>query len=277
MAIKKFNPTSPGRRGGSVLVFSDEITRGVPEKSLSRGKARTGGRNNLGRRTSNHRGGGHKKTYRLVDFKRDKFDVPAKVATIEYDPNRSANIALLHYVDGEKRYILAPVGLTPGMKVLSSKSNIDAEVGCAMPLGKMPVGTVIHNIELNPGAGAQMVRSAGGQARLMSREDNYCTIEIPSGELRRVLSTCMATVGQVGNLDYSNVKFGKAGRRRWLGIRPRVRGIAMNPVAHPMGGGEGRSKSGRHPCSRTGVLAKGGKTRKPYKTSDRLILRKRKK
>lgn len=275
MSIRVFNPTSPGRRGGSTL-NNEEVTRSHSEKSLTRGKKSSGGRNNLGRRTSNHRGGGHKRNLRLIDTKRDKFDVPSTVATIEYDPNRSANIALLHYHDGEKRYILAPLGLKVGDKVLSSKKVMDAEIGYAMPLIVMPVGTVIHNIEMTPGQGGQMVRSAGAQARLMSREGKYCTIELPSGELRRVLSNCMATVGQVGNLDHGNIKLGKAGRKRWLGVRPSSRGMAMNPVAHPMGGGEGRSKSGQIPQSKTGVLAKGGKTRNPNKPSTNLILRKRK-
>jgi large subunit ribosomal protein L2 len=275
MAIRKFNPTSPGRRGGSVLVF-DDLTRNRPEKSLTKGKSGTGGRNNLGRRTSNHRGGGHKRRLREIDTKRDKFGVPATVAQIEYDPNRSANIALLHYHDGEKRYIIAPLGLKKGMKVVNSKTRVDADVGVAMPLEVMPVGTVIHNIEMTPGCGGQMVRSAGAQARLMSREGKYSIIELPSGELRRVLSRCMATVGQVGNLDHGNIKLGKAGRNRWLGERPSSRGMAMNPVAHPMGGGEGRSKSGQIPQSKTGVLAKGGKTRNPNKPSTPLILRKRK-
>jgi large subunit ribosomal protein L2 len=275
MAIRVFNPTSPGRRGGSVRDFK-ELTRATPEKSLTKGKKGSGGRNNLGRRTSNHRGGGHKRRLRLIDTRRDKYDIPATVATIEYDPNRSANIALLHYHDGEKRYILAPSKLQQGDKIISSRKVIDAEIGCAMPLKSMPVGTVIHNIEMTPGCGGQMVRSAGAQARLMSREGKYCVVELPSGELRRVLSECMATVGQVGNLDHGNIKLGKAGRNRWLGVRPSSRGMAMNPVAHPMGGGEGRSKSGQIPQSKTGVLAKGGKTRNPNKTSSALILRKRK-
>lgn len=257
------------------MVF-DELTRSTPEKKLTKGKKGSGGRNNLGRRTSNARGGAHKRKLRDVDTKRDKFDVPATVASIEYDPNRSANIALLHYHDGEKRYILAAQGLKKGMKVVSSKTSVDAEIGVAMPLKAMPVGTVIHNVEMTPGVGGQMVRSAGAQARLMSREGKYCVIELPSGELRRVLSECMATVGQVGNLDHGNVKLGKAGRNRWKGVRPSSRGMAMNPVAHPMGGGEGRSKSGAIPQSKTGVLAKGGKTRNPNKSSSSLILRKRK-
>jgi large subunit ribosomal protein L2 len=275
MAIRVFNPTSPGRRGGSVSDFK-ELTTSTPEKSLTKGKKGSGGRNNLGRRTSNARGGGHKRRLRLIDTRRDKYDVPATVATIEYDPNRSANIALLHYHDGEKRYILAPAKLQKGDKIISSRKVIDAEIGCAMPLKTMPVGTVIHNIEMTPGCGGQMVRSAGAQARLMSREGKYCVIELPSGELRRVLSECMATVGQVGNSEHGNIKLGKAGRNRWLGVRPSSRGMAMNPVAHPMGGGEGRSKSGQIPQSKTGVLAKGGKTRNRNKTSSALILRKRK-
>ncbi len=275
MAIRTFKPTSPGRRGGSCIIF-DSITSTTRNKKLSKGKSATGGRNSTGRRTSNHRGGGHKRTLRTIDFYRNKFDVPATVATIEYDPNRSANIALLHYHDGEKRYIVAPVGLKPGMKIVASKTSVDAEIGVAMPLSAMPVGTVVHNIELTPGNGAQFVRSAGAQARLMSREGKYATIELPSGELRKVLVTCMATVGQVGNTEHSNIKYGKAGRKRWLGVRPSSRGMAMNPVAHPMGGGEGRSKSGAIPQSKTGVLAKGGKTRNKNKPSTQLIIRKRK-
>jgi len=275
MAIRVFKPTSPGRRDGSSIIF-DELTTSTPCKKLTRGKKASGGRNNLGRRTSNHRGGCHKRSLRDIDFKRDKFGVPATVASIEYDPNRSANIALLHYHDGEKRYIIAPLGLKPGMKVLSSQESVDAEVGVAMPLSAMPVGTVVHNIELIPGNGAQFVRSAGAQARLMSREGKYAVVELPSGELRRVLVNCMATIGQVGNMDHGNIKLGKAGRKRWLGVRPSSRGMAMNPVAHPMGGGEGRSKSGAIPQSKTGVLAKGGKTRNPNKPSTSLIIRKRK-
>ncbi len=276
MPVIPYKPTTAGRRGASRLDFS-EITRDKPEKALARGWKSTGGRNNYGRRTSNHRGGGHKKRFREIDFKRDKLDVPAVVTSVEYDPNRSANIALLHYKDGEKRYILAPQDLKAGMKVLASKKAIDAELGCAMPLGVMPVGTIVHNVELSPGRGGQIVRSAGTQARLLSREERYCAVELPSGELRRVLSECMATVGQVGNIDYANVHFGKAGRRRWMGIRPRVRGVAQNPVSHPMGGGEGRSKSGQIPMSRTRVLSKGGKTRNPKKASSQYILRWRKK
>ncbi len=275
MTVHKFNPTSPGRRDGSVLDFS-ELQGNSPEKSLTKGLTKSGGRNNLGRRTANHRGGGHKRRLREIDFRRDKYNVPAKVATLEYDPNRSANIALLNYADGEKRYIIAPVGLEIGATVISSRSVIDADVGCAMPLSVMPAGSVIHNIELTPGLGGKIVKSAGAQARLMSRDVKYCTVELPSGELRRVLSECMATIGQVGNTDHQNIKLGKAGRKRWLGVRPHSRGMAMNPVAHPMGGGEGRSKSGHIPCSRTGVLAKGGKTRDPNKASSKLILRKRK-
>lgn len=275
MPVRKFKPTSPGRRDGSVLVF-DKITRAKPEKSLTKGKKRTGGRNNVGRLTCRHQGGGHKRRFREIDNKRLKFDVPAKVAAIEYDPNRTANIALLHYADGEKRYILAPEGLQVGMTVTSSMKMIDAEIGCAMPLSVMPVGTIVHNIELKPGKGGRIVRSAGAQARLLSREGKYCTVELPSGELRRILSTCMASIGQVGNAEQSNIKLGKAGRRRWMGVRPSVRGMAMNPVAHPMGGGEGRSKSNKIPCSPTGVLAKGGKTRKPKNASSRFILRRRK-
>ncbi|MBF0243643.1 MAG: 50S ribosomal protein L2 [Planctomycetes bacterium] len=275
MAIIQYKPTSPGRRGGSTLSF-EELTRRSPEKSLTSGKKSTGGRNSSGRRTCRHMGGGHKRKLREIDSKRDKFDIPAVVSAIEYDPNRSANIALLHYADGEKRYILAPLGIKVGTKVLSSRSAIDPELGYAMPMSMMPVSTIIHNIELNPGQGGKIVKSAGTMSRLMAREGKYCTIELPSGELRRVLADNMATVGQVGNLDHSNMKFGKAGRKRWLGVRPSVRGMAMNPVAHPMGGGEGRSKSNHHPCSPTGVLAKGGKTRRPKNQTNKYILRKRK-
>lgn len=275
MTIKNFKPVTPGRRGGSVLDFSD-LTKEAPEKKLTIGMKSTGGRNNLGRRTSNHRGGGHKRRFRIIDFRRDKYDIPAVVLSLQYDPLRSANIALLGYADGEKKYILAPEGLKPGMKVISSRSMVDAEIGCAMPLSVIPVGSVIHNIELTPGRGGQIVRSAGTQARLMSREEKHCTVRLPSGELRMIPSGCMATIGQTGNLDHGIRHIGKAGRNRWFGIRPSVRGIAQNPVSHPMGGGEGRSKSGQIPRSRTGVLAKGGKTRSHKKSSNKLILHRRK-
>ncbi|MBQ9591353.1 MAG: 50S ribosomal protein L2 [Paludibacteraceae bacterium] len=274
MAVRKFSPSSPGQRHKVIGTF-DTITSTVPEKSLVIGKHSTGGRNNDGKMTMRYRGGGHKRKYRVIDFKRDKDGVPATVATIEYDPNRSARIALLVYADGEKRYILAPNGLTVGQKVVSGADALP-EVGNALPMKSMPLGTVIHNIELYPGHGAAMVRSAGTFAQLTSREDNYAIIKLPSGETRKVLSDCKATVGSVGNSDHSLEKSGKAGRSRWLGRRPHNRGVVMNPVDHPMGGGEGRA-SGGHPRSRKGLLAKGLKTRHPKKQSNKLIIERRKK
>ncbi len=274
MAVRKFSPSSPGQRHKVIGTF-DTITSTVPEKSLVVGKHSTGGRNNDGKMTMRYRGGGHKRKYRVIDFKRDKDGVPAKVATIEYDPNRSARIALLVYADGEKRYILAPNGLTVGQQVMSGADALP-EVGNALPMKSMPLGTVIHNIELYPGHGAAMVRSAGTFAQLTSREDNYAIIKLPSGETRKVLSDCKATVGSVGNSDHSLEKSGKAGRSRWLGRRPHNRGVVMNPVDHPMGGGEGRA-SGGHPRSRKGLLAKGLKTRHPKKQSNKLIIERRKK
>lgn len=274
MAVKKFKPTSPGRRFATVLTF-DEITRTQPEKSLLAPLKKTGGRNARGKITVYHRGGGHKKMYRYIDFKRNKDGVPAKVASIEYDPNRSARIALLHYTDGEKRYILAPVGLEVG-RVVSSGVGADIKVGNALPLRKIPVGTLIHNIELYPGAGGQLVRSAGGSAQLMAKEGKYANIRMPSGEMRLVLQGCRATIGQVGNVEHENITIGKAGRNRWLGIRPTVRGVAMNPVDHPHGGGEGKSPIGRNPVTPWGKPALGARTRKKKK-SDRLIIKKRKK
>jgi len=269
MAVRKFKPVTPGQRGKVISSF-DEITASKPEKSLTVGKAKTGGRNNQGRLTMRYIGGGHKQAYRLIDFKRNKVGVPATVKSIEYDPNRSARIALLYYVDGEKAYILAPNGLTVGTKVMSGKDALP-EVGNALPLANIPVGTVIHNIELRPGQGAALVRSAGVFAQLTSKEGNYAIIKLPSGETRKILATCMATIGSVGNSDHALEKSGKAGRSRWLGRRPHNRGVVMNPVDHPMGGGEGR-QSGGHPRSRKGLYAKGLKTRAPKKQSSKYII-----
>ena len=274
MGIKTYKPTSAGRRHGSVLDFT-ELTADRPEKSLLEPMRRTGGRNNHGRITVRHRGGGHKRRYRRIDFKRDKDGIPARVKSIEYDPNRSANIALLWYADGEKRYILAPVGLEAGSSVVSGKGS-DPNPGTSMLLSDIPVGLMIHNVELNPGKGGQLCRSAGSYAQLTNREGNYAIVQLPSGELRKINVRCRATVGRVGNTDHQNIKLGKAGRKRHLGRRPHVRGTAMNPHDHPLGGGEGRTKGGRHPCSRTGVLAKGGKTRAPKHRSNKFILRRRK-
>lgn len=275
MGIKKYKPTSPGRRSGSVLDY-EEITRGKPEKSLLRPLKRTGGRNNYGRLTARHRGGGNKRRYRLIDFKRDKEGVPAKVATIEYDPNRSAFIALLHYADGEKRYILAPLGLKVGQTLTSGK-GAEPTAGNSMSLADIPTGLEIHNIELKPGRGGQICRSAGCYAQLQARDGDYAIVSLSSGELRRIHVRCRATIGRLGNTDHQNVKLGKAGRKRHLGRRPHVRGTAMNPVDHPMGGGEGRTAGGRHPCSPTAVLAKGGKTRSRSNPTSKFILRRRKK
>ncbi len=273
MPVKKYKPTSPGRRNMSVSDFA-EITRGTPERSLTKGLVKkSGGRNANGRITSYHRGGGHRRRYRVIDFRRNKIGVPAKVASIEYDPNRSANIALLHYADGEKRYILSPGGLTVGDTVLSS---VDAEIspGNALPLSKIPLGTTVHAIEMKPGKGAQMVRSAGTSAQLMAREGKMATLRLPSGEMRMIHIDCMATVGEVGNSEHENQRIGKAGRSRWLGKRSNVRGVAMNPVDHPMGGGEGRSSGGRHPCTPWGKPTKGAKTRN-NKRSDKYIVKRR--
>jgi len=275
MGLQTYKPTSPGRRHGSVLDFG-EITAKKPERSLLRPLKRTGGRNNTGRITARRRGGGHKRRYRAIDFKRNKDGVPGKVKTIEYDPNRSANIALVWYADGEKRYIVAPLGLEVGLTILSGR-GADPLPGNAMLLADIPVGLMIHNIELHPGKGGQLCRSAGSYAQLQAREGSHAVVALPSGELRRIHVRCRATVGRVGNTDHQNVKLGKAGRRRHMGRRPKVRGTAMNPVDHPLGGGEGRTKGGRHPCSPTGVLSKGGKTRRPNKPTDRFILRRRKK
>jgi large subunit ribosomal protein L2 len=273
MAIKNYKPTSAGRRHGNVLDFV-EITRSTPEKGLLRPLNKTGGRNNHGHQTSRRRGGGHKRMYRVVDFKRNKDGVPARVASIEYDPNRSANLALLFYADGEKRYILAPQGVAVGQTLMSGP-EAEPNVGNCMPLANIPVGLQIHNVELKEGRGGQICRSAGSAAQLTAREGDYAAVLLASGELRQVHVRCRATIGRVGNLDHQNVKLGKAGRSRHLGIRPSVRGTAMNPVDHPLGGGEGRTKGGRHPCSPSGVLAKGGRRRRKNHPTDRFILRSR--
>ena len=272
MGIKTNKPTSPGRRFQTSSTF-DEITRTKPEKSLIRPLKTTGGRNSLGRMTVRHRGGGHKRRYREIDFRRDKEGIPAKVASIEYDPNRSANIALLHYADGEKRYIIAPNKLQVGDRIIAGP-DAEINIGNAIPLKNIPLGTNVHNVELHVGHGGQLARGAGSYARLMAKEGKYALLKLPSGEVRMVLLGCKATIGQVGNLDYENISIGKAGRNRWLGKRPKVRGVAMNPVDHPHGGGEGKSSGGRHPVTPWGVPTKGYKTRK-RKSSDRLILKKR--
>ena len=275
MGIKKYKPTSAGRRHGSVLDFS-ALSKVKPEKSLLRPLKKTGGRNNHGRITSRRRGGGHKRRYRIIDFKRRKMDVPARVATIEYDPNRSANIALLHYADGEKTYIIAPLGLAIGDTVMSG-IHAEPNAGNAMLLADIPIGLQIHNVELLAGRGGQICRTAGSYAQLMAREGKYAVVLLPSGELRRIHINCMATIGRIGNTDHQNVKLGKAGRNRHMGRRPKVRGTAMNPVDHPMGGGEGRTAGGRHPCGPTAVLSKGGRTRRRNHPTDKFIIRRRKK
>ncbi|KMM36051.1 50S ribosomal protein L2 [Guptibacillus hwajinpoensis] len=276
MAIKKYKPTTNGRRGMSVSDFA-EITTDQPEKSLLAPIHRKGGRNNQGRLTVRHQGGGHKRKYRIIDFKRDKDGIPGRVATIEYDPNRSANIALINYADGEKRYILAPKGLKVGTEIMSGV-DADIKVGNTLPLINIPVGTTIHNIELKPGRGGQLVRSAGAEAQLLGKEGRYVLVRLRSGETRMILSTCRATVGQVGNLEHELINIGKAGRSRWLGIRPTVRGSVMNPVDHPHGGGEGRAPIGRKsPMSPWGKPTLGFKTRKKNKDSDKYIVRRRKK
>ena len=276
MGLKKYKPTSPGRRFQSVSDFS-EITKTTPEKSLLEPLHKKGGRNNNGRITTRHQGGGHKRRYRVIDFKRNKDTVPAKVASIEYDPNRSARIALLHYADGEKRYILAPKGLKVGDVVVNGP-GADIKPGNALPLANIPVGTVVHAVELQPGKGAAMARSAGTSIQLMGKEGDYAILRMPSSEMRRVLITCRATIGEVGNAEHGNISIGKAGRNRHLGKRPSVRGTAMNPVDHPHGGGEGKNKSaGRHPVTPWGVPTKGHRTRSKKKASNRLIIRRRKK
>jgi large subunit ribosomal protein L2 len=276
MGLKQYKPTSPGRRFQTVSDFA-EITCTTPEKSLLEPLHKKGGRNNNGRITTRHQGGGHKRRYRVIDFKRTKDVVPAKVATIEYDPNRSARIALLHYADGEKRYILAPKGLTVGDKVTSGP-DADIKPGNTLPLVNIPVGTVVHAVELQPGKGAALARSAGTSIQLMGKEGGYAILRMPSSEMRRVLVTCRATIGEVGNSDHGNIKIGKAGRARWMGIRPTVRGTVMNPVDHPHGGGEGKNKSaGRHPVTPWGVPTKGHRTRSKKNQTSRLIIRRRKK
>ncbi|MCL6450982.1 MAG: 50S ribosomal protein L2 [Acetobacteraceae bacterium] len=274
MPVKHFKPTSPGLRGMTVSTF-EEVTRRRPERSLVRSKPRRAGRNVHGRITCRHRGGGARRLYRLVDFKRDKDGVPARVAQVEYDPNRSARIALLHYADGEKRYIVAPLGLSPGDRVASGP-DVDIKPGNSLPLRYIPAGTVVHNVELKPGKGAQMVRSAGSWAQLMAKEGDYAHLRLPSGEVRLVHLDCRATVGQVGNPDHENVTGGKAGRSRWRGRRPTVRGVVMNPRDHPHGGGEGRSPVGRVPSTPWGKIAMGKKTRQARKHSDRYIVKRRK-
>lgn len=279
MAVRKLKPTSAGRRFQTVSDFQ-EVTRTTPEKSLTEGLPKKAGRNNNGRVTSRRRGGGVKRIYRIIDFKRDKKGVPAIVAEIEYDPNRTARIALLHYADGEKRYILAPQGLNQGDKVMAGTDSrtgqtADIKPGNALEMAKIPIGTVIHNIEMSPGRGGQICRSAGTFAQLIAKEGKYALLRLPSGEVRKVLASCMATVGQVGNLSHENISLGKAGRNRWLGRRPKVRGVAMNPIDHPLGGGEGRSSGGRHPVSPWGMPAKGYKTRDKKKQSNKLIVKRR--
>jgi large subunit ribosomal protein L2 len=274
MGIRRYNPTTPGRRGATVSDFA-ELTRGAkPVKSLVRPKKRSSGRNNQGKITARHRGGGHKRKYRLIDFRRNKDGVPARVHSIQYDPNRSARIALLHYVDGEKRYIVAPDKLVEGQEVVSGP-GAPPNVGNCLPLAEIPLGMTIHNIEMQPGAGAVLCRSAGSSAVLMARDAGWAQLTLPSGEIRRVPAKCRATIGAVGNADHMNIVLGKAGRTRWLGRRPYVRGTAMNPIDHPHGGGEGRTKGGRHPVSPTGKSAKGGQTRKRHKASSRAIVRRR--
>jgi large subunit ribosomal protein L2 len=270
MPVRKYKPTTPGRRGASVSDFA-EISKAKPEKSLTVGLRKKAGRNAQGRITTRHQGGGHKRTYRLIDFKRNKDGIPAKVASIEYDPNRSARIALLHYVDGEKRYVLAAQGVKVGDRLVSGP-GADIRPGNALPLASIPVGTVVHAVELKPGAGAKMARSAGAGVQLLAKEGGFATLRMPSGEIRMVPAQCRATVGEVGNPEHELVSWGKAGRNRWRGKRPSVRGVAMNPVDHPLGGGEGKSSGGRHPTSPWGK--KEGRTRKP-KPSDKLIVRRR--
>ena len=275
MGIKKLKPNTAGTRFKSNYTF-DEISRSKPEKSLTVSLKKSGGRNNHGRVTARHIGGGHKRRYRIIDFKRDKAGIPAKVFSIEYDPNRAARIALLHYVDGEKRYILAPMGLKVGDKVVSG-SGSDISIGNALPLKEMPLGSFVHNVELKPGKGGQLGRSAGVALQLLAKEGDYAQLKMPSGEVRLVRQECLATYGQMGNAEKENISLGKAGRRRWLGKRPHVRGVAMNPIDHPMGGGEGKSSGGGHPVSPWGQKAKGLKTRRHKKESNRFIIKRRKK
>jgi len=272
MAIKTYKPTSPGRRFQTCSDF-EEITASVPEKSLLRPLRKSGGRNANGRMTSRHIGGGHKRRYRIIDFRRDKLDIPARVASIEYDPNRSARIALLNYVDGEKRYILAPDKIAVGDVVISGE-RADIKAGNSIPLKNIPLGTLIHNVELKVGRGGQIIRSAGSYGQLMAKEGGYAQVRLPSGEVRKIFLDCRATIGQLGNIEHENINIGKAGRTRWLGRRPKVRGVAMNPIDHPMGGGEGKSSGGRHPCTPWGIPTKGHKTR-TNKSTDKYIVKRR--
>lgn len=277
MGIRKYKPTSAGRRHASVSTFEELTFKGnKPEKSLTQRARKTGGRNHQGKITAHHRGGGHKRLYRFIDFKRRVDGIAGLVDSIQYDPNRSSNIALIRYEDGQKSYIIAPAGLKAGDKVYSGDSGVEPKVGNAMPLSQVPLGSVIHNIELQPGRGGQLCRSAGTSAVMNAREGSWAQVTLPSGEVRRIPSSCRATMGEVGNSDHQNVVLGKAGRRRWMGWRPHVRGACMNPHDHPHGGGEGRAKGGRHPCSPTGKLAKGGATRNKKKASSKAILRRRK-
>jgi large subunit ribosomal protein L2 len=273
MGLRIYKPTSAGRRNSSVNTH-EEVTRSTPEKSLLMPLVKTGGRNNQGFTTSRFRGGGHKQMYRLIDFKRNKDGMEGQVSSIEYDPNRSCHIALIAYVDGEKRYILAPLGLQVGQKIYNGE-KAEPRLGNCLPMSRIPTGLEIHNIEMQPGQGGKLVRTAGGVARLLGKEGKYAVVVLPSGESRRIDETCRATIGQLGNLDHFNVRIGKAGRSRHMGRRGHVRGVAQNPVSHPLGGGEGRSGGGRHPCSPTGVLAKGGRTRNRRKHSNKLIIRRR--
>ena len=275
MPLKSHKPTTPSRRHMVLSDFS-EITKSTPERSLLKGKKNKAGRNSAGRISVRHRGGGHKRRYRVIDFRRDKFGIPAKVAAIEYDPNRSARIALLHYADGEKRYIIAPMSLKVGSTLMSGP-DAEPSLGNALPLNKIPVGMAVHNIELVAGRGGQLVRSAGASAVLMSQTDEFANVKMPSGEIRLIKPNCMATIGRVGNVEHNNIVMGKAGRKRWLGVRPTVRGVAMNPVDHPMGGGEGRTSGGGHPKSPWGLLSKGKRTRNKHKQSNKYIVERRKK
>ncbi|MBP7653451.1 50S ribosomal protein L2 [Candidatus Dependentiae bacterium] len=275
MGIKQLKPTTPGRRGMSVSDFS-ELTKSKPEKSLTMSLKKSGGRNNMGRVTSWHRGGGHKRRYRIIDFKRDKDNIQATISSIEYDPNRNSRIALAIYADGEKRYIIAPDKLMVGMKIMSG-DNAEIKVGNCLPLSKIPTGTQIHNIELEPGRGAKICRGAGTASQITGKEGKYAYVSLPSGELRKVLLTCRATIGQVGNTESINISVGKAGRTRWLGIRSNVRGVAMNPIDHPLGGGEGKTSGGRNPCTPWGKPTKGYKTRDKKKSTNKFIISKKKK
>ncbi len=276
MAVKKFKPITPTQRYKTVSDFKEITTGNSPLKKLTKGLTKKAGRGTGGRIAVRRRGGGHKRKYRIIDFKRDKFNIEGKIATIEYDPNRTARIALVHYKDGEKRYIIAPDKLEVGMTIISG-DNVKATLGNSLPLKNIPLGTIVHNVELNPGHGGQLARSAGSYAQLSAKEGIYCNLKLPSGEVRKVLNRCRATVGQVGNLDHENISIGKAGRSRWLGKRPKVRGVAMNPVDHPHGGGEGKTSGGRHPVSPWGKPTKGYKTRHKRKITDKFIVSRRKK